>query len=155
MAAEGEGARVVHADEAGGIVLMLLAAFCLYQSWHLPFGTVSAPDAGFFPRCLSVILLLFGAAITVQAFARAPQPVRFGDRLWHVAIAAVTFIVYAVTVQHVGYVIATFVVLLLLMRVLGGMSWTRSLLIAVPCVALSYLAFTRLGVPLPSGVLPF
>jgi hypothetical protein len=150
-----EGARVSHSDHLSGAVLMLVAAFCLYESWHLPFGTVSAPDAGFFPRCLSVILLLFGAAITVQAVASGPRAVQFGERAWCVVIAALAFIVYAATVQHAGYLFATLVVLLLLMRALGGMSWTRSLLIAVPSVLLSYLAFSKLGVPLPTGVLPF
>ena len=155
MKADGNGPWVIHSDHMSGTILMLVAAFCLYESWHLPFGTVSAPDAGFFPRCLSVILLVFGAAITIQASARASQPVRFGERIWYVVIAALAFLVYAVTVQHVGYLIATLVVLLLLMRAFGGMSWTRSLIIAVPSIILSYLAFSKLGVPLPSGVLPF
>jgi hypothetical protein len=150
-----EGARVSHSDHLSGAALMLVAAFCLYESWHLPFGTVSAPDAGFFPRCLAVILLLFGAVITVQAFAGGSRPVEFGERAWYVVVAALAFIVYAATVQHAGYLIATLAVLLLLTRALSGMSWTRSLVIAVPSVLLSYLAFSRLGVPLPSGVLPF
>jgi hypothetical protein len=63
--------------------------------------------------------------------------------------------VYAFSIQHLGYVICTLVILVLLMRGLCGMSWTRSLVIAIPGVALSYLAFTKLGVPLPTGVLPF
>jgi hypothetical protein len=52
-------------------------------------------------------------------------------------------------------VACTLLILLLLMRGLGGLNWIPSLLIAIPSVALSYLAFVQLGVPLPRGIMPF
>ena len=52
-------------------------------------------------------------------------------------------------------VIATIALMLLVMRGLGGMSWKQSLLITVPGVMLSYIAFVQLGVPLPRGPLPY
>jgi hypothetical protein len=57
--------------------------------------------------------------------------------------------------QKAGFVIATIALMLLVMRGLGGMGWKESLLITVPGVILSYLAFVQLGVPLPRGPLPF
>ena len=51
--------------------------------------------------------------------------------------------------------VCTLLILLLLMRGLGGLNWTRSLLIAISSVALSYLVFVQLGVPLPRGIMPF
>jgi putative tricarboxylic transport membrane protein len=150
-----DGYRLVGADRMSGAVIMLAAMFCIFESWHLPFGSVSAPDAGFFPRCLSVLLLVFGAGITLNAFMSATEPVDFHAQTWYVVIAAAAFIVYAFSIQHVGYLICTLVILVLLMRGLCGMSWMRSLVIAVPGVVLSYLAFSKLGVPLPTGILPF
>jgi hypothetical protein len=155
MKPDDDGARLVYSDHLSGFFLMLVAGLGLVQSWHLPFGTISAPDAGFFPRCLCAILLLFGAAIIAQAFVTAGQPIRFGRRTWHVVIAAVILVLYAVTVQQIGYLIATFAVLLSLTRGLCGTSWARSLMIAVPGVILSWIAFSKLGVPLPTGILPF
>jgi hypothetical protein len=133
---------------------MLIAVSCLYSSWHLPFGKISAPDAGFFPRALSILLLLFGAAITVGSFLSRPEPASFGARPWSVAIAAGAFVTYGLTVQNIGYPVAMLLILLLLTRGLGRMSWKRSLLISVPCVALSFLGLSKLGVPLPTGILP-
>jgi hypothetical protein len=149
------GYRVRRADHISGSVVMLVAVFCIFESWHLPFGSVSAPDAGFFPRSLSVLLLVFGAGITLNAFVSVTQPVEFHARTWSIGIAAAAFIAYAFSIQHVGYLICTLAILMLLMRGLCGMTWTRSTMIAIPAVVLSYLAFSRLGVPLPTGILPF
>jgi hypothetical protein len=155
MERETDGYRLVRADHVSGITIMLVAIFCIFESWHLPFGSVSAPDAGFFPRCLSVLLLLFGAGITLNAFMWATAPVDFHVQTWYVGIAAAAFVAYAFSIQHVGYLICTLVILVLLMRGLCGMSWMRSLVIAIPSVVVSYLAFSKLGVPLPTGILPF
>ena len=155
MNEETSGVRLGYSDHLCGAVLMLLAAFCLYESWHLPFGTLSAPDAGFFPRLLSFLLLLCGAAVTALALLTSPQQVEFGGRTWHVAIATALLIVYAITVQQIGYLVATMIVVVVLMRWLSRMAWKRTLAIAVPSVFLSWLAFSKLGVPLPSGIMPF
>ena len=148
-----KGYRLVNSDGVSGAIVMLIGATCLYMSWHLPFGSVSAPDAGFFPRALSVLLLLFGVVITVGSLLSSPDPAIFEARVWSVAIAAGAFIIYALTLQRIGYPVAMLLILLLLTRGLCAMSWKRSLLIAVPIVALSFLGFSKLGVPLPAGLL--
>ena len=65
------------------------------------------------------------------------------------------FVVYALVLNKAGFVLATIAIMLLVMRGLGGMSWKQALLIAVPSVVFSYVAFVQLGVPLPRGPLPF
>jgi hypothetical protein len=69
--------------------------------------------------------------------------------------AAAAFVIYALVLNKVGFVLATTVIMLLVMRVLGGMPWIQAIAIAVPSVLLSYLGFVELGVPLPRGPLPF
>jgi putative tricarboxylic transport membrane protein len=144
-----------HPDRWSGSILIVAAGFAIFEASRLPFGTLRAPDAGFFPLCLSVLLLIAGAAIVLRSSTWAPQSLQFTSQTWYVPVAAITFVVYAFTVQTVGFVISTIAALLLLMRGLGGMSWTRAVIISVPAVALSYLGFLELGVPLPRGFLPF
>jgi len=91
----------------------------------------------------------------VGSFIKNAEPARFSARSWQVAIAATAFVLYAIVLNKVGFVLATTAVMLLVTRSLGGMSWKQALLIAVPSVALSYCAFVQLGVPLPRGPLPF
>ena len=144
-----------HPDLISGGVLVALALVALFDAWKLPFGSLRAPDAGFFPLSLSALLLLFGAGIVVGAFFSHAEPARFSARSWQVAIAAAAFILYARVLNRAGFLLATIGIMLLVMRGLGGMTWKLALLIAVPSVVLSYAAFIQLGVPLPRGPLPF
>jgi putative tricarboxylic transport membrane protein len=144
-----------HPDRLSGSIVILAAGFAIFEASRLPFGTLRTPDAGFFPLCLSALLLVAGAAIVLRSFTTPTQSLQFTPQTWYVPVAAITFVLYAFTVQTVGFVLSTIAALLLLMRGLGGMSWTRAVIISVPAVALSYLGFRELGVPLPRGFLPF
>jgi hypothetical protein len=146
---------LMHSDRTSGAVLVILGGFCIVEASQLPFGTVGAPDAGFFPLSLSVMLFSIGAMICAMSFVRTREPVEFGGQAWAVVVTAGAFVLYALCLPAIGYVACTLLILLLLMRGLGGLNWTQSLLIAIPSVALSYLAFVQLGVPLPRGIMPF
>jgi hypothetical protein len=144
-----------NADRVSGAFLVIVAGIALAEAIHLPFGSVRAPDAGFFPQSLSILLLIFGLGIFFNSFISRSEPAQFNSQFVQVAVAAAAFVVYALVVDKAGYVIATILIMLLVMRGLGGMKWRQALLIAVPSVVLSYLAFIELGVPLPSGLLPY
>jgi hypothetical protein len=146
---------LLHSDRTSGAVLLILGGFCIAEASQLPFGTIGAPDAGFFPLSLSVMLFSIGAVICATSFVRTPEPVEFGGQAWAVLVTAGAFVLYALCLPVIGYVVCTLSILLLLMRGLGGLNWTRSLLIAISSVALSYLGFVQLGVPLPRGIMPF
>jgi hypothetical protein len=134
---------------------MVFAIVAIIEASHLPFGSIRAPDAGFFPMALSSGLLLFSFGIFVNSFIGASEPAEFSLRSWYVVIAAVAFLIYAVVLNKAGFILATTAIMLLVMRGLGGMSWIRAFAIAVPSVLLSYIGFVQLGVPLPPGPLPF
>lgn len=144
-----------HPDRLSGAVLMGVAVIALIEARHLPFGSLLQPDAGFFPQTLSTLLLVASFVIVVSSFFRNSEPAQFSVRSWQVLIAGASFIVYGVVLQRVGFVLATTVIMLLMVRGLGRMKWTHALMVAVPSVLLSYFAFTQLGVPLPRGPLPF
>jgi putative tricarboxylic transport membrane protein len=146
---------ISHPDRISGGLLMIVACVAIFEASHLPFGSVRAPDAGFFPLSLSILLLIFAIGIVLNSLMIKPQRMEFSSRSWYVVIGALAFIVYAVSMVKVGFVVATTVIMLIFMRGLGGMSWLRALLIAVPSVICSYFVFVQLGVPLPRGGLPF
>jgi hypothetical protein len=126
-----------HPDRLSGAVLSLLAVVALIEAAPLPYGTVRAPDAGFFPKTLAALLLFFGLGIFFNSFLTKAPAVQFTTRSWQVAIAAAAFIAYALVLQRAGFIIATIALMLLVMRGLGGMSWKQSLLITIPGVMLS------------------
>lgn len=144
-----------HPDRLSGVVLAVIAGAAIFEASHLPFGSIRAPDAGFFPLSLSALLLLFACCIVLNSFIRKSAGLEFCSRSWYVVLAACAFIVYAIAIPKAGFVLATTAILLLLMRGFGGVSWPRSLVLAIPMVLLTYIVFVQLGVPLPPGPLPF
>ena len=144
-----------NSDRFSGIVLVLVAAFAVYEASRLPFGSIRAPDAGFFPITLSVLLLVVAVVIALRSFISVSERPQFTTQSWYVALAAIALVIYALVLQTLGFLLATVIIMLLMMRGFGGMSWKRAVLIAVPAVFVSYLAFLELGVPLPRGFLPF
>jgi Tripartite tricarboxylate transporter TctB family len=147
--------HIRHPDRISGVFLATVALIAVVEASHLPFGSIAAPDAGFFPLSLSALLLIFAVVIVAASFIGSSPVLEFSMRTWSVVLAACAFILYALAIPKAGFVISTTAVLFLLLRGFGGIGWTRSFLIAVPMVLLTYLAFVRLGVPLPAGPLPF
>jgi putative tricarboxylic transport membrane protein len=141
-----------HPDRISGAVLAIAGAFFLLASSHLPFGTLSAPDSGFFPRSLATALLLAGLVILVRAFNALPEIFDFSKRTWGVALAIAMLFLYGALLEQVGFLICTAAILFVLMTFYGGLGWKLSALIALPSVVATYLGFLELGVALPAGV---
>ena len=142
-----------HPDRISGIVLCIAGGVFLRESSHLPFGTLSAPDAGFFPRSLAAALLLAGIVIFMRAFNTAPETLDLTKRSWGVAMTIAMLLLYGVLLERLGFLVCTIGILFVLMKVCGGLGWKLSLLIAVASVVATYLGFLELGVPLPAGLL--
>jgi len=65
-------------------------------------------------------------------------------------------LLYALTLQTVGYLIGSFLFLLLIFKIAGVAGWGKPVVISLICSAAFYLVFKMaLGVMLPSGILPF
>ena len=144
-------------ERAGAVLLLAFGLYALFEAAKLPFGGVRAPDAGFFPVCVAAALSVFAMMAMLAEAPRdeAGAATRDGNGATRVAIAAVALLLYALFLKPVGFLVCTLLLMLLLLRGICKVSWRASLLAALPAVALSYFLFTRLGVPLPAGVLAF
>jgi hypothetical protein len=142
-----------NSDRICGIVATSVAIFLYLNATDLPFGTVSAPDAGFFPKSLSAILAVLGLGMTVQSRTERHQRAGFTLRSWAVPLAALVLLAYAALLNRVGFVLCTISVLFLLMTAFGRLRWIVAFAISVSAVTICYLGFTELGVLLPQGVL--
>jgi len=139
---------------AAALVALGLAA--LYEASDLPFGTARQPDSGFFPISVAVALILLAALAT----AEGPPPPRIEEtpetggtaRIWVVIVALA---VYAGVIAPIGFIVSTAALLVLLLRGIGRVSWTAAATGAVLASVGCYWLFTRLGLPLPAGILGF
>jgi len=136
--------------------LVVLGLAALYKASSLPFGTVRAPDSGFFPTLICIALIVFaGASLAGPEAAPAsegtPEP-RGALRVW-VLLAAL--VLYAWALTPVGFLLCTTALIVLLLRGLGDVAWLPSIACAAIASAACFGLFTRLGVPLPAGLLGF
>jgi hypothetical protein len=147
----------MNADRVSGVVLFLFALAVAWQSRLLPFGTINAPDSGFFPMSLAVTLALLSGLVILSTWL--PETAAAAMPSWRgagrVVAAVATLVAYVAVINWLGYLLATALVMLLLLRGVERVTWGVSLAVTVVSVVASYLLFRRLGVPLPPGIVPF
>jgi putative tricarboxylic transport membrane protein len=144
-------------DFASGIFLLLFGSFLAVEALKLPLGGFRHPDAGFLPFGVSLVMIFLSVLVLAGALRKGhlKEWLRFGEGKWKVWIAVLGMLAYVLVLNSLGFLLSTFLIMLLLLRVLERQGWTTSLAISLPSVLLGYLLFTRgLGVPLPRGIIP-
>jgi putative tricarboxylic transport membrane protein len=139
-------------DRVLGIGAILLSVPVGLAAWRWGIGAVKAPGPGFWPFMIALAVGGLGAALALRP--GSPAPVAASASRWrHLAIALATLAVYVATLERLGYLPTTGVLLLAQMRWVEERSWRASLLTAVSGAAVSYILFREiLGVPLPAGI---
>ena len=135
-----------------------LAGYILIESSHLRIGSLRLPQSGFFPRVLGCFLVLLTALELLRAL-RQPQSASAADKIasdgW-CRIGAVLAIMlgFALVLEWLGFLLATFFLMVLLLRAIEAPRWPKVFIVALVTSVLSYGLFAwLLGVPLPSGIL--
>jgi putative tricarboxylic transport membrane protein len=144
---EGQGKRAhlaVGAVLAGLGVLSLAEAFRIHDEW---------PGARLLPAVVGLALVLLGAA---HLTGRAPAPPEWPDAGGRRRILFVSIVLafYVLGLPTLGFLAATALFLVVVLRGLGGFSWLTAGVAAGAIALASHLVFRRgLALPLPSGLL--
>jgi hypothetical protein len=143
-------------DALAASALMALAVVGVVESARLlPYGAVRNPGPGFYPWWVSLALgvlalVLLGQWLLGTRHARPGEDGRFIKVVGVLAVLAV----YALVLEPVGYPIATFVLVLFMLRVTDPQRWPVAFGMGLLAAGGSYVLFgVWLGVPLPAGVL--
>lgn len=133
-------------DQVGATVGAAVFAVCLISSVTLPFGHLSFPGPGLWPVLLttvglvaSLILFLRGRDIPVLAEDQS------GRRL---LMYLACIVLYAPLYSLIGFVPASALVLVVLVRFAGGFGWTATVTAALAGPALVYAVF-GIGLEVP------
>jgi len=150
------GAPSMRAQRWAAAALTIFGVVAVQQASRLPFGDVTRPAAGFFPLCLAVALTVVAAAVWVRALRGDPHvvaaapPTRRG--LVRAAATLAALFAYAFSLEHVGFGVATFVLIVVLLRAIEPQPWPIALGGALVAVLASHVLFrVWLGVRLPVG----
>jgi hypothetical protein len=131
------------------LVFAALGILWIVAALGMPLWSGFVPQSGFVPLWYGAILAaLAGAILLFNREKKLEEPV--GKPLLVIALVAAGI----VGMQLVGFVIALFVLLLVLFRLVERLSLGPSALVAAATTAVLYLVFkTWLGVKLPGGPL--
>jgi putative tricarboxylic transport membrane protein len=143
---------------AASSILAGLGGFIFFEASRLTFGSVRVPQTGFFPSILAILLLLFSIALLVQTH-RQPDNDSRGQRItseaWiRISTSLTAMLGFALLLEKLGFLLSTFIVMLLLLRVIERQNWSRVIAVALATALVSYFLFAWvLNIPLPAGVL--
>jgi len=143
-------------DVVVSVLLIIIGIAVIVWSIRLQVGTLLRPMSGFFPFLVGFGIIALSLILLVQGWlGRSAAPKAYGN--WQrPLIMVVGLAVYSVILDPLGYILSTFFIAAVTLRILGVTSWK---VIGASSLALSfsvYFLFTRLlGVELPAGVLSF
>jgi hypothetical protein len=142
------------ADTVVALILVPICVYVFYESSKWPQqALIGAPTL--IPRGVSICLLLSAGILLVRAVTGRSLDLEaplVGANRWRVVFAALLTGAYAALVSYTGFLISTFLYLLLFGVIMGERRLFRLLLFSVLVPIAIYLIFaTILNVPLPEG----
>jgi putative tricarboxylic transport membrane protein len=140
---------------------LVLSLFICVGSIHIGIGGFRNPDAGLFPLLTAVLLgifsllLFFDSLLKPSDRAKEAQPFWTRETRWkNILLTLAALLVYALVVDKVGYLLATFAFILFLFRVIEPQRWPVAILGALVTALVSDAIFNFwLQTQLPDGVL--
>jgi putative tricarboxylic transport membrane protein len=152
---------------ADGLIWVLLGVGICAGSVTLRLGDFRTPGAGFLPFFAGLLLGIFGLILMLstlfsQEKAEGDEAEGKGrtERHWRrFATPTLTVVIlfgYIVLLEPLGFLLTTFICLLLLFKLSEPKRWVRPLLLSGSIAVLSYLVFSVwLQCQLPKGLLKF
>lgn len=144
------------------VLIVLFSAFMLWTSYNISgFASLSSP--GFFPMVCAGTMLLTGLISLRQAarskLALEPQQTVFAQFVQKLApltlvLFTVLIVAYMLLLEVLGFLVASYLFLLLSMQVLGSKRLGLNALVSAVVLAAIFVVFqTAFSVVLPSGSL--
>jgi hypothetical protein len=143
------------------IFWLCFALFGVYEGWVLDVGQARSPGPGFLPFWSAVLLGIFSVAHILVVTITKKRALGFRD-LWKgvswgkVIWASISLLVYAALFPRLGYILATFCLIFLVMIIMEpGRLWHHGLY-AVMIAVVSFFIFNNLlDSRLPKGIFGF
>jgi len=141
-------------DVLAGIFFLIVGIGDIIGALGLPLGTPLDPKPGFFPLLAGVFLLCLSIIFLVRAFLKRNTERQAFGAVWRPGLMIGGLVIYTLILDLAGYVIATLILSLTILRILETKRWWRLVTISLAASIGSYILFDRvLGVTLPLGIL--
>jgi putative tricarboxylic transport membrane protein len=111
---------------------------------------------------VTVVMVITGLIIVVQTVRNAPKPQDAEGSAWTrfvqqisppvIVFTALSILVYMMTLEWLGFMLASYLFLVITMRLLGSERWWLNVVVSAVALGLIYLVFrTAFSVILPVG----
>ena len=140
-------------------MIFLFGGFTTVLSLRMPIGTFRMAGTGLFPLCLGIILMILSGVFMLNVFFQEKK--RKTERVSSVETpgSGMVMILFLGTMvfitlffDRLGYPLASFILMVALLRILGMKKWARNLTLSVGTAIVCYFLFVQwLKIPLPKG----
>jgi len=151
-------------DRVGGLIWTILGILLCIGSVQLRLGNFNKPGPGFIPFLSGAFLILFGLILTLVTFLKesGEEEKTRNEKIWvkenwkRIFYPLFALFGYILLLDHVGFLITTFLFLFFLFKLTVPKRWTMPLILSGGTVVLSYLIFSVwLKCQFPKGILNF
>jgi putative tricarboxylic transport membrane protein len=136
-----------------------LSLFVTVLSYKLNLGRFHSPGPGLMPFILGVLLLIVSLYLLIISLfkiggkkeipKKEPSQIDFVK----IGLVLISLFVYTLLLEKLGYLITTFLLLIVLFRSAGSKRWGSVLIASTLAVFLTYFVFTSFGLRFPAGIL--
>ncbi|HEU4344734.1 MAG TPA: tripartite tricarboxylate transporter TctB family protein [Candidatus Binatia bacterium] len=148
-----------HQTAAAGF-LFVLSVLAVFEARKLDLGDIGRPGPGFFPFYLALFFALFSLALILRSLKPAAndqsrgQPSASRARPGKVVATLVALIIYTFSLEWLGFLLATFGLMLFLFKAVDPLGWPAAVGGALATSLVSYVVFKMwLQVSFPAGPL--
>lgn len=147
---------VLDSDVKAGLAFLALGiGVCVEGRW-LGFGTVLAPEPGFFPWIGGVTLASLSVCLVVQALRTRAVAHSSASEWARPALLLAALGLYVPLLEPLGYPLATTGLCVVALRILNTRRWSVTLGVSAALALSTFFLFNRaLGVELPAGTILF
>ncbi|MBV9956402.1 MAG: tripartite tricarboxylate transporter TctB family protein [Pseudolabrys sp.] len=144
---------ILRADHVAGAAFVIFGVTVIALSGDLPTGQLSMPGSGFLPKIVSVLTIMFGAALMLRARESAPfAELGWSDGAHALAVTGITatgILLYTV----LGFIATLILMIMALLIIIERRNPFRAAAYAAGVVLATYAAFSFiLKTPLPGGI---
>jgi len=143
---------------ASALFWIVVGILACYGATRLGLGSVTEPGAGFIFFWSGLILVILSLVVLADSVRSSEDTVREMEELnWaKIALVLLSLLLYAFSLERLGFVLTTFVLVSSLLSCIEGTNWVRSLGVASAAALASFAIFELwLKIRLPKGIFRF
>jgi putative tricarboxylic transport membrane protein len=144
-------------DRITSLLLALLGSYVAFEGYSLKIGSLQNPKPGFLVLWAGIILAGLSLLLFIKTF-RSPETTSISPWKgvqWQKGLKIIIYlIIYVAVFKWLGFLISTFIILLLLFKSLEPQRWSIALLLSAVTTVLCFFIFGYfLELRFPQGIL--